>query len=569
VTANRAWHHLAVFAASLFALLVLTFPGSDADGFDPMPVFTDVAASSGLDFRHVNGNPHVKDFIFETKGGGVAFLDYDNDGFLDIIFAQGSTLEKFRKGDNPPAALYRNKGDGTFEEVTEKAGIRFTGWGMGVCTGDYDNDGFVDILLTYFGDNVLYRNNGDGTFTDVTAKAGVNDPRWSTSAAFGDYDQDGFLDLYVANYLTMDINRLPEPRCNHRGNPVMCGPRGIPGASGVLFRNNGDGTFTDVTEKSGAVDKDSLFSLGVIWADVDNDGDLDLFVGNDATPNLFFVNNGDGTFEEYGFLSGLAVSADGQEQADMGVDAADYDNDGLLDFYMTHFSMEYNSLFRNQGDLMFEDITAQSGIENPQLTVSWGTRFVDLNLDGWKDIFHANGHVYPYLVTTKLNETWGQPKTLYLNQQNGTFRNVTAASGADLMKETVSRGVAFGDYDNDGDIDMVCATLNGPPQLLRNDRRDSNHWVMFRTVGRKSNRDGIGARITVTTGTLTQIWEIKRTVGIYSSSDPRAHFGLGKASRIDSVKILWPSGKQQEFKDVVADAHYVIDEDEGLRKGVK
>jgi enediyne biosynthesis protein E4 len=561
--------HLLLAAASFGFALVLAFAPGDADGFDPMPVFTDVAAVAGLDFQHINGDPLVKDFIFETKGGGLAFLDYDNDGYLDIIFAQGSTLERFSKGDNPRAALYRNKGDGTFEEVSEKAGIHFTGWGMGVCTGDYDNDGFVDILLTYFGDNVLYRNNGDGTFTDVTAKAGVNDSRWSTSAAFGDYDQDGFLDLYVANYLTMDVNRLPEPRCNHRGNPVMCGPRGIPGAPDVLYRNQGDGTFTDVTAQSGAIDKDHLFGLGVIWSDVDNDGDLDLFVGNDATPNLFFVNKGDGTFEEYGFLSGLAVSGDGQEQADMGVDAADYDNDGLIDFYMTHFSMEYNALFRNQGDLMFEDVTAQSGIENPQLTVSWGTRFIDLNLDGWKDIFHANGHVYPYLLTTRLNETWGQPKTLYLNQKNGTFRNVTAASGADLLKEMVSRGVAFGDYDNDGDIDILCATLNGTPQLLRNDRRDSNHWVMFKTVGRKSNRDGIGARITVTTGDLRQIWEIKRTVGIYSSSDPRAHFGVGKASRIDSVQVLWPSGKQQEFKDVAADSHYVIDEDQGLRKGVR
>jgi len=555
---------LCLFSIVLLSLGLLP---SSADGFDPMPVFTDIAASAGLDFKHISGDPAVKDYIFETKGGGIGFLDYDNDGWLDVIIAQGSTRDRLAKGQNPHAELYRNRQDGTFEKVTEKAGITFQGWGMGVCTGDYDNDGDVDLLLTYFGPDVLYRNNGDGTFTDVTAKAGVSDPRWSTSAAFGDYDKDGLLDLYVANYLTMDLNRLPEPRCNHRGNPVMCGPRGLTGAPDALYRNNGDGSFSDVTQKSGAVDRDQLFGLGVVWADLDNDKDLDLLVGNDATPNLLFVNKGAGSFEESGFLSGLAVSADGQEQASMGVDVADYDNDGLLDVYFTHFSMEYNALYHNEGNLMFEDVTSRSGILNPQLTVSWGTRFVDLNLDGWKDIFHANGHVYPYLIGRNLNETWGQPKTIYLNQRKSGFKDVSAEAGPDVARPVASRGVAFGDFDNDGDIDILSATLNGAPQLFRNDRRDRNHWIMFKTAGSKSNRDGIGARITVTTGDLRQIWEIKRTVGIYSSSDPRAHFGLGQAAKADSVKIWWPSGKEQEFKDVAADQHYVIDEEQGLRKG--
>jgi len=532
-----------------------------------MPLFVDVAGKGGLTFQHINGDPLVKNYIFETKGGGVAFLDFDNDGWLDVVFAQGSTLERFRKGDSPHASLFRNRHDGTFEDVTDKAGIRFQGWGMGVGVADYDNDGWADILLTYLGPDVLYRNNGDGTFTDATAKAGVSDPRWSTSAAFGDYDRDGLLDLYVSNYLSIDIDSLPTPRCNHRGNTVMCGPRGIPGARDSFYRNKGDGTFVEISEKSGVVDKDNLFGLGVIWSDLDNDRDLDLVVANDATPNLFFVNKGDGTFEESAFLSGLAVSADGQEQANMGVDAADYDNDGLLDVYLTHFSMEYNALYRNQGGGMFEDVTSQSGIENPQVSVSWGTRFVDLNLDGWKDLFHANGHVYPYLINAKLNETWGQPKTLYLNTKNGRFLNVTADSGPDLMRATVSRGVAFGDHDNDGDVDMVVANMNGVPQLLRNDRRDSNHWLMFRTVGRKSNRDGIGARITVETGGQKQVWEVKRTVGIYSSSDPRAHFGLGKQNKADRVHVWWPSGKEQEFSAVSADRHYVIDEEAGLREG--
>jgi hypothetical protein len=289
-------------------------------------------------------------------------------------------------------------------------------------------------------------------------------------------------------------------------------------------------------------------------------------VANDATPNLLFVNQGNGTFVEEGFLSGVAVSGDGLEQANMGVDAADYDNDGLLDVYLTHFSLEYNALYHNQGQMQFEDVTGKAGIENPQLTVSWGTRFVDLNLDGWKDIFHSNGHVYPYLMTMRLNETWGQPKTLYLNLRNGRFKAVTAEGGPDLLKPTVGRGVAFADFDNDGDIDILCANLNGQPQLLRNDRRDQNHWIMFRTVGRASNRDGIGARLTVAAGELRQIWEIKRTVGIYSCSDPRAHFGLGRAVKADLVKVWWPSGKEQEFKDVPADAHYTIDEEEGLKR---
>jgi len=566
--ARARFFRLPLSLAALIAVLIsLALLPSAADGFDPMPTFTDVAASAGLDFQHINGDPTVKDYIFETKGGGIGFLDYDNDGWLDIIIAQGSARERLAKNDSPHAELYHNRGNGSFEKVTEKAGITFRGWGMGICTGDYDNDGWVDLLLTYFGPDVLYHNNGNGTFTDLTSKAGVSDPRWSTSAAFGDYDKDGLLDLYVANYLTIDLNHLPDPRCNHRGNPVMCGPRGLVGAPDVLYHNDGNGVFSDVTQKSGAVDRDKLFGLGVLWADFDNDKDFDLLVGNDATPNLLFVNKGDGTFEESGFLSGLAVSADGQEQANMGIDAADYDNDGLLDVYSTHFSMEYNTLYHNQGNLMFEDVTSRSGILNPQLTVSWGTRFVDLNLDGWKDLFHANGHVYPYLIGRNLNETWGQAKTLYLNQKNSTFKDVTADSGQDLLRPLPSRGVAFGDYDNDGDIDILCATLNGAPQLLRNDRRDHNHWLMFRTVGRKSNRDGIGARITVQTGELRQIWEIKRTVGIYSSSDPRAHFGLAQAAKADSVKIWWPSGKEQEFKDVPADTHYIIDEDEGLKKG--
>ncbi len=547
----------------LIAAVTVAATGDNPDG---IPEFKDITAASGIHFQHINGQAAKKSYIFEAKGGGIGAFDYDNDGWMDIYVVQGSTVDRFRRNDNPHGALFRNRHDGTFEDVTEKAGLTHSGWGMGVTFADYDNDGWTDIYLTYLGPNVLYHNNGDGTVTDVTEKAGVGDPGWSTSAAFADYDGDGDLDLYVAGYLTIDFEHLPEPTCAHRSNAhVMCGPTGLPGAGDILYRNNGDGTFTDVTEQAGVVDKNRYFGLGVVWADLDNDNHPDLYVNDDATPNLLYHNRGDGTFEEMAFMSGLAVSGDGVEQAGMGVDSADYDNDGLLDFFSTHFSLEYNTLYHNDGNLLFSDVTNQAGIHDPQLTVCWGTRFADFNLDGWKDIILMSGHVYPYLIDAGLNETYAEPKILYLNQKNGLFRDVTAEAGPDLIKPAVNRGAAFADFDNDGDIDFVAATLNGSPQLFRNDRRDHNHWVMFRTVGSKSNRDGIGARITVTTGSLKQVWEIKRTVGIYSASDPRAHFGLGKATKIDLVAVRWPSGKTQEFHEVAADAHYVIEEDGGIR----
>lgn len=521
----------------------------------------------GLEFLHINGPADHKDYIPEAKGGGIGLLDYDGDGWLDIYVVQGSTVEGVRSDDNPHGALFRNRRNGTFENVTATAGLTRTGWGMGIGAGDFDNDGHVDIYLTYLGPNVLYHNRGDGTFRDVTDAAGVGDPRWSTSAAFGDYDGDGFLDLYVANYITLDMDNLPSRGCSHRGNMVLCGPSGLEGAAGILYRNNGDGTFRDVTEASGAVDAGRYYSLGVVWADLNNDGHLDLLVANDATPNLLFVNRGDGTFEEMGFLSGLAVNADGLEQAGMGVDAADYTNDGLLDVFMTHFALEYSTLYQNKGGLLFEDVTAQARIVEPEwLLVSWGARFVDFDHDGWKDIIHSNGHVYPYLITAGLSETYGQPKSLYLNNRDGTFSDVSRDVGPDVQVPRVGRGVAFGDYNNDGAIDFVVANMNGSPALFRSDQRNGNHWVMFRTVGRKSNRDGIGARIEVTTGDLRQVWEVKRTLGIYSVSDSRAHFGLGESAVIDRVTVRWPRGIVQEFTDVTADRHYIVDEEAGLSR---
>ncbi len=550
----------------IVSLLLLLFPffagpyGETAvDG--PRVEFKEVASSAGIDFQHVSGEPIDKRYIFETKGGGVGFLDYDNDGWMDLFLVQGSTLAQLRSGDNPHSSLFRNLGDGTFSDVSRESGILTGGWGVGVTFGDFDNDGFADIYETCVGPNILYRNNGDGTFTDVTDRAGVGDTRWSSSAAFGDYDRDGDLDLYVCNYVKIDLGNLPPPDCRYLGHLTVCGPRGLPGASDVLYRNNGDGTFSDVSVSSGANDVDSRYGLGVVWADLDDDGDLDLYVANDFGPNLLFVNQGDGTFSESAYLSGLALSGDGMAQAGMGVDAADYDNDGRLDVYVTHFASDYSTLYRNIGGLVFIDATAQAGVQTPEwFSVSWGTRFVDLDNDGFKDIYHANGHVYPFLRDAGLSEKYEEPGSFYRNRGDGTFADFSRQAGPDLRKGSVGRGVAFADYDNDGDIDFIVTNLNGRPHLFRNDLANHNHWLMLKVVGRDSNRDGIGARITLRTAGGEQTWEIKRTVGIFSASDPRAHFGLGRHSRADLIRISWPGGAVQEFAGVIADRHYVVEE---------
>jgi hypothetical protein len=555
----------------LAALLGVTVarPSGETAPVD-VPRFVDVTAASGIKFVNICGDADHKDYIFEAKGGGVGVLDFDNDGWMDIVFAQGSTMARHRAGDDPTPVLYHNRGDGTFEDVTQKAGLTHRGWGMGVAAADYDNDGWTDLYFTNLGGDVLYHNNGDGTFTEVTAKAGIHTTGWSTSAAFGDFDRDGYLDFYVAGYLDVGPDKLPPTigggACTYLGRPVLCGPRGLPGAPDYFFHNNGDGTFTERSEQTGAVDRGRYYGLGVVAADVNNDGHLDIYVANDSTPNLLFINRGDGTFEERGTVSGLAFSGDGNEQAGMGVDIADYDNDGWLDAYVTHFAHDYSTLYRNVGKGFFEDVTRAAHVQDREPSmVSWGTRFVDVNNDGWKDIVHTSGHVYPFLRTPIGDETYAEPAvTLYLNNGDRTFTYASPSAGPDAMKPIVGRGMAFADFDNDGDMDFVIACLNAPAVLFRNDQTSHNHWLMFRTVGHKSNRDGIGAHITVKTGVLSQVWEIKRTVGIYGCSDPRAHFGLGSAAKADLVRVQWPSGVTQEFREVEADQHYLLDESSGL-----
>jgi hypothetical protein len=540
-----------------------------AAGPPPGLHFTDVTGVSGIRCINSTGDPDRKDYIFEVKGGGVAALDYDNDGWVDLVFSRGSSLDRWRQGRNPGPVLYRNRGGLSFEDVTERAGLSRTGWGVGVSAGDYDNDGRVDLYLTNLGPDVLYRNRGDGTFTDVTERTGIRAPGWSSSAAFGDFDGDGFLDLYVAGYLDVGPDSLPEGRaggtCAYLGVAVLCGPRGLPGAEDHYFHNNGDGTFTERSEASGAVDRERYFGLGVVAADLDGDRDLDIYVANDATPNYLFVNRGDGRFEERGLPSGVAFSGDGNEQASMGVDAADYDNDGRLDLYSAHFASDYATLYRNLGGLLFEDVTARAGIREPGWPfVKWGTGLVDLDHDGWKDIVHANGHVYPHLRAAAGRETYEQPAlSVYLNNRDGTFRDASGEVGPDATRRVRGRGTAFADLDNDGDLDVVVACLDSTPLVLRNDG-PPGRFLSFRAVGRRGNRDGIGARITVRTGTLSQVREVKRTLSIYSASDPRAHFGLGDAAKADLVRVEWPGGKVDEFRDVPAGRHYVVDEAEGL-----
>jgi hypothetical protein len=551
-------------------LCLPTLAGAEGSASGVSLRFVDVTAASGLRFVNVSGDSDRKDYIFEAKGGGVGAIDYDNDGWMDVAFAQGSTLERVKQGTSPTPALFRNRGDGSFEDVTRRTGLGHRGWGMGVAAADYDNDGWTDLYLAYLGPDVLYRNRGDGTFEDVTARAGIDAPGWSASAAFGDVDRDGDLDLYVAGYLDVGPDRLPQHvpggACTYIGRPVLCGPRGLPGARDYFFVNNGDGTFSERSAESGAVDRERYFGLGVVMGDVDDDRDLDILVGNDATPRLLFVNRGDGRFDERGFASGLAVSGEGNEQASMGLDLADYDNDGRLDAYSTHFAHDYSTLYHNLGNGIFEDVTARAGVQQQEWPfVKWGTRFVDLDLDGWKDLAHTNGHVYPFLRGAAGNETYEEPAlSIYLNNADGTFRYATPEAGPGASLPIVGRGTAFADFDNDGDIDVVIACLNGPPLLLRNDVAGGRHWLMLRTIGRRSNRDGIGARIRVRSGALSQVWEIKRTVGIYSSSDPRAHFGLGAHGRADALRVEWPSGRVTELQDLPADAHYVVDEERGL-----
>ena len=533
-----------------------------------LPVFVDIAEKIGIRFKHIGGAPE-KNYIFEAKGGGAALLDYDDDGLLDLFFVNGSTLEDLEKGNIHSNALYHANKDGTYTDVTRSAGLEGKGWGMGCAVGDYDNDGRADIYVLGLTQNILYHNNGDGTFTDLTDKAGLRGGGWSTCAAFVDYDKDGLLDVYVSNYARYDLKTLPRrgenKYCHYRAVPVMCGPRGLQGAADALYHNSGDGAFTEVTAKAGVTERDAFYGLGVAVGDYNNDGWPDIYVANDSCPSYLYLNQGNGTFKEVGLAAGAVLSEDGTEQAGMGVDFGDYDNDGYLDITKTNFSYDYNNLYHNEHNGMFTDRAMASGIGQVTMPfVCWATRFIDYDNDGWKDIFVATGHVYPHLITNPVGgEKYYQRKLLFRNLGNGKFDDVSMRSGPGLLIASASRGAAFGDLDNDGDIDVAIANMDDRPMVLRNDGGNAGNWLLFRLRGTKSNRMGLGSRIKVKTGALEQIAESTTASSIYSANDPRVHFGLGRAARAD-VEIRWLSGKVQSFKSVPANKIYLIDEDQGL-----
>jgi len=539
----------------------------------PKDLFVDVTRASGIDFQLTCGSKE-KLYILETQCGGAAAFDYDNDGWMDILLIDGSTIEDYRAGRCHPPRLYRNQHDGTFLDVSAKSGLNFCGWGYGVAVGDFDNDGWEDVYITGFHGSALYHNNHDGTFTDVTAKAGVaNAERWGTSASFGDYDNDGKLDLYVANYVELDINDLPKfgdgPFCQYRGIPVNCGPRGLKGERDRLYHNNGDGTFTDVTEKLG-IDQGSYYGLGVLWLDYDKDGCLDLYVANDSSPSLLYHNNCKGGFTEVGAEAGVAYSSDGREQAGMGIDAADYDRDGWPDIVKTNFSDDSNNLYHNDHNGEFTDAAGASGIGSISIPyLGFGAKFLDFDNDGWPDLFIANGHVDPQVKGQSFGVGYAERPFLFHNLKNGKFEEVGQQAGAAFRQKYVGRGALVADFWNRGRQDLLMTNLDGSPVLLRNEATAPGHWIQIKTIGTKSNRDGYGARVEITADGATRSAEVRAGSSFESSSDPRLHFGLGSATSIESIVIRWPSGQVDKLAPEGPDQELVIAEGIGIRERIR
>ena len=541
--------------------------------------FLDVARDAGLNAKTIYGGEHKNKYLLETTGCGVAFYDFDNDGWLDIFLVNGSRLEGFAPEQAPCSYLFKNNRDGTFTDITHKAGVAHSGWGQGVCIGDYDNDGYEDLFVTYFGKNVLYKNRGDGTFVDVAEKAGVaGDPkRWNTGCAFFDYDRDGHLDLFVANYIDLDLATAPVPEsgpCLYKGVMVACGPPGLNGGKNILYHNNGDGSFTDVSESSGILKANGTFGLGVLVADFDNDGWPDVYVANDSTASALYRNLHNGNFVDISLDSGCALSADGKPQAGMGVSAADYNMDGNLDIVKTNFAGDTPSLYRNLGSANFEDATFSAGLGKHTQYLGWGCGFFDMDNDGWPDILICNGHVYPEVEQLRTEVGYPQQKLLYRNLRDGRFEEVTAMGGPGITTPAAARGCAFGDFDNDGDIDMVVNTINGPPQLLRCDSRLKNNWLKVRTIGVKSNRSGIGARLRCVTrvpgeqNAHAQIDEVRSGGSYFSQNDLRIHFGLGQAQKVELLEVRWPSGTVDSLKDLRPNQLIYVKEGEGVVKTV-
>ncbi len=533
--------------------------------------FVDVGREAGLNSPNVWGAVDRKRYIIEAKGSGLAFFDYDNDGWLDIYLTNGTRLDtNWPAGKAPISHLYKNNRDGTFTDVTEKSGLARTGWQTGVCVGDYDNDGWDDLFCTSWGNNILFHNNGDGTFTDVTRKAGLYNEqiRWGAGSCWLDYDRDGRLDLFVCNYIKLDPEKLPSQNdiyCQWKGIPVMCGPRGLTGDTNVLYHNNGDGTFTDISEKAGILKPGPRYSITPVSYDFDNDGWPDIYVAVDSEPSILLRNNHDGTFTDIAVMAGCAYSADGHEQSGMGVAVADYDCDGWFDIFKTNFADDTCNLYHNNGDGMFSDVTFASGVGINNRFVAWGCGFIDYDNDGWTDILQVNGHVYPEIDSHDVGQTFKNPRLVYKNLGNGKFKDVSAEMGPGISEKFSSRGAAFGDFDNDGDIDVLVLNMNDLPSLLRNEGGNAKNWIKIKLIGTHCNRTAIGARVRVVTGKHAQMDEVHSGGSVMSQSDLRLHFGLGSAQTIDLIEVKWPTTQKTErFNNLKANQILTIKEGSGI-----
>jgi enediyne biosynthesis protein E4 len=539
--------------------------------------FIDVAEQAGLKVPNVWGGVDKKRVILETKGSGLAFFDYDNDGWLDIYLTNGSRLDAhWPAGKAPTTHLYKNNRDGTFTDVTDKSGIGRSGWQTGVCVGDYDNDGWDDLFCTFWGHNILFHNNGDGTFTDVTTRAGLAHAhgRWGTGASFLDYDRDGHLDLFVCNFVQLDPDKPlsvdDASFCQWKGVPTMCGPRGLPGDTNILYHNNGDGTFSDVSEKAGILKPGPRYSITSVSYDFDNDGWPDIYVAVDSEPSIFFKNNHDGTFTDIAVMAGCAYNDDGHEQAGMGLGVADYDCDGWFDIFKTNFADDTCNLYHNNGDGTFSDLSFNSGVGINNTYVAWGCGFIDYDNDGWADIVQINGHVYPEIDKYNFGETFKNPRLVYKNLGNGRFKDVSSEMGPGITAHYSSRGAAFGDYDNDGGMDMLILNMNELPSLLHNVGGDKQNWIKLKLVGTKCNRTAIGARARVITGKHIQMDEVHSGTSVMSQSDLRLHFGLGNVDTIDAIEVKWPTTQKLErFTQVKANQILTIREGAGIVAAAK
>jgi len=558
-----------LFLLFLAFFSILTVAQTKPVAAGDIPQFQDISASSGLTVSHIS--TAEQHYIIESMSGGIALFDCDDDGKLDIAMVNGSTVDRYRAGGDPLVTLFHQDSDLKFSKITQLAGLARKGWGMGIAVADFDNDGILDMYVTGFGGSALYRGLGGCKFEDVTDKAGVGGSGYMTGASWADYDRDGYVDLFVPRYVHLDINKLPEfgsneKFCRFKGILVQCGPWGMEGESDLLFHNRGDGTFEEVSKKAGVDDPQHRYGLGSVWGDYDNDGWPDLYVANDAGPNFLYHNKHDGTFDEVGLLTGVALSGDGQELGSMGVDFGDYDHRGQLDIYVTNFADQPNNLYRNLSAQSFTDAGWASKTGQPSYPyVKWGTSFVDFDNDGWLDIFVANGHVYPQVDAAPGSVQYREPMQLFRNLRDGTFEDISAASGLAQMPLASRRGAAFGDINNDGCVDIVTLNVGLPPSLLLNHCQNGNHRVLFKLVGTKSNRAAIGARVTITAGKLTAFSEVKAGSSYLSQSDLRVHFGLGAEKMMDTVVVRWPNGNTETLQHVAADAIYTIVEGQGIK----